>query len=135
MSLNRPPETNEKEKFFSLYSEYTRILRTWLVAYGIGGPVLFVTNDQISKKIADSGQGACIAYLFLSGVLCQVILTLINKWVNWYIFATTLGSEKSTCLYRICDWISEQFWFDVVMDLGSIALFAAATIMILRAVV
>lgn len=115
-----------KDTFLSLYNEYAKILRTWLVAYGIGGPVLFFTNEKLSQKIGGSGQTKLIVYLFLIGVACQVLLAFLNKWVNWVIFAYS-DSSKTPWICNKCDWISEQFWIDILLDLGAIVLFAFAT--------
>jgi hypothetical protein len=30
---------------FQAYAEYNKTLRTWFVAFGIGGPALFLVND------------------------------------------------------------------------------------------
>jgi hypothetical protein len=84
------------------------------VAYGIGGPVLFVTQDSISLKIAQSGQAKEIVYGFLLGVVFQVLLSLINKWNNWniYIFSETkqkMGKRR----FKISEWISHQSWIDI----------------------
>ena len=35
---------------FENYAEYAKTLRSWLVAYGIGGPVLFLTNKDAPEK-------------------------------------------------------------------------------------
>lgn len=37
-------DAHQKLEHFNNYADYSRTLRAWLVAYGIGGPVLFVTN-------------------------------------------------------------------------------------------
>jgi hypothetical protein len=40
---------------YTTYLEYNRVLRTWFVAFGIGGPALFLANDSVSKKLAAAG--------------------------------------------------------------------------------
>lgn len=35
---------------YSSYFEYNKILRTWFVAFGVGGPALFLINESIAKK-------------------------------------------------------------------------------------
>ena len=55
----------QKEGHFQNYSDYSRTLRAWLVAYGIGGPVLFLTNDKVATRVAESGHAnKVVTYFF-----------------------------------------------------------------------
>jgi hypothetical protein len=71
--------------------------------------------------------------LFLAGVGLQVLLSLLNKWVNWGIYAY---SETQELLdgkrYRACEWISRQMWIDLLLDVGAVACFGIATWRIVR---
>ncbi len=118
----------EEKGHYSVYADYAKTLRTWLVAYGVGGPVLFLTQSDISKKIAESGQARLIICLFLVGVASQIFISFLNKWTNWYLYAYP-NSEKRThrIMYNIADWISERFWFDIIFDVVSIVTFGLAT--------
>ena len=71
---------------FQNYADYSRTLRAWLVAYGIGGPILFVTNDKITEKVSKSGFATEIIALFLAGVGLQVLLSMVNKWGAWHLY-------------------------------------------------
>lgn len=42
--------TTNAEHYFQAYAEYSKVLRTWLVAYGIGAPVLLLTNEPLAKS-------------------------------------------------------------------------------------
>ena len=42
---------DEIEELYKAYEEHAKTLRTWLVAYGIGAPVVFLTNEQLSKRL------------------------------------------------------------------------------------
>ena len=75
--------TTEREEYFKAYEEYSKVLRTWFVAYGIGGPVLLLTNQTLAKAIKASGQGKSLAALFLAGVALQVVLAALNKFSMW----------------------------------------------------
>ena len=126
MSEFTPPVN--RDEFYKVYEAHTRILRAWLVAYGIGGPVLILTNDPISAKVVASGIGKEIAMLFLAGVGLQILVSLVNKWVNWGVYAYSESEKLSEGKrYAICNWISEQFWFDMLLDIGSVICFAVAT--------
>lgn len=126
-------ETEQDETFLRLYIDYAKILRTWLVAFGIGGPVLFFTTEKISDQIKSSGQTKLIVILFLIGVACQVLNAFINKWVNWCVYSyagpKSIGWQKG--VYRGCDVISEQFWIDIVLDLATFGAFVWSTLKVL----
>jgi hypothetical protein len=123
-----PGQTTLADGLYKAYEEYSRTLRTWLVAYGIGGPVLMLTSDRISKTLIDSGHARSIATLFLVGVVLQVVMTAINKAAMWACYlAEDEDDYKETWWYAIAHWFSRNFWLDLTVDLGSLALFAIAT--------
>jgi hypothetical protein len=120
--------------FYEGYASFAGVLRTWLIAYGIGGPVLLITNENVSKKISASGLSRDIALLFLSGVALQVIVAFLYKGAMWYLYMGEEVSERITdsrC-YKISSWLSEAFWLEMLFDLGSIVLFAIATMRVLE---
>jgi hypothetical protein len=118
--------------FFDGYASFAGVLRTWLIAYGIGGPVLFVTQTAIAGKLSVSGHAREIALLFLVGVFLQVIIALLYKGAMWYLY---IGEEQpelqKTGRYRIAYWLSSAFWFEMLFDLSSIGLFVYATFRVL----
>lgn len=120
--------------FFDGYASFAGVLRTWLIAYGIGGPVLLLTNENVSKKISASGHSHDIALLFLVGVALQVIAAFLYKGAMWYLYMgeeVSEGIQETTC-HRISSWLSEAFWLEMLFDLGSIVLFAVATMRVLE---
>lgn len=121
------------EGYYANYTEYSKTFRTWLVAYGVGGPVLLLTNDAASKKFAAAGDARCIVVLFLIGVAFQVMGTGINKWAAWHVYSDmTDASRANGRLSKAWTWINKQAWIDVGVDVGSIAAFAIATWMLLN---
>ncbi|MDE2196498.1 MAG: hypothetical protein KGJ56_04865, partial [Gammaproteobacteria bacterium] len=64
---------NGDSGFYEPYIQYSRTLRTWLVAYGVGGPVLLVSQDLVARAIIKAGTGKWVAWLFLTGVAVQII--------------------------------------------------------------
>jgi hypothetical protein len=71
---NEASKTPRVDSLINAYDEFAKTLRTWLVAYGIGGPVLLLTNETVRQAIAKSGAARCIAGTFLLGVGLQVLL-------------------------------------------------------------
>lgn len=113
---------------YAVYSDYSKLLRTWLVAYGIGWPVLILSQSEIWKKLARTGSMRGIAILFLAGVFLQVALAAINKSVMWVCYyGDTDLKFKVSRRYRISCWLSEQYLIDLTCDLLTIALFGIAT--------
>lgn len=118
----------QRVSHFNNYADYSRTLRAWLVAYGIGGPVLFVTNEKVTERIAKSGYANEIIVLFLLGVALQIILATINKWGAWHMYRGA-GDAKycRTWRYKLWGFINEQSWIDFVIDLWSLLMFMLAT--------
>lgn len=131
MSEYTPPVN--RAEFYKVYDEYAKNLRAWFVAYGVGGPVLILTQEKVSQVVIESGSGRVVALFFLAGVVLQVLLSLVNKWANWGVYAYSETEDLSEGKrFRFCSWASNQVWFDVLLDLGSMACFGAATWNIVR---
>ncbi len=120
--------TTSKEEYFDAYKEHSKTLRTWLVAYGIGAPVLFMTNEKLVQKFSDSPDSELIAAFFLIGVVLQVLLAVMNKAVNWAsYFAEGHKERKKEKLFTFACWFCDQFWVDMLIDIASLVFFAIAT--------
>jgi hypothetical protein len=118
----------QKADHFDNYSEYAKTLRAWLVAYGIGGPVLFVTNDKLAKQVSDSAAAAQVVSAFLLGVALQVLIAFINKWGAWHMYVGAGDSHYQTGRrYRSWSFVNRQSWIDVTVDVVSIAAFFFGT--------
>lgn len=124
----------DSEGHYKIFEEYSKVVRSWFIAYGVGAPVLFLTQEHISKKIVDSGEGTSIILLFLGGVFIQALIAVINKWNNWYIYLA-YDNEKEfgdqTDIVKFCSILSEQAWIDISIDILSFALFIIATAKVL----
>lgn len=128
-----------------------KTLRAWFVAYGVGGPVLFITQQDFAATLVDSGWSQLIGVLFLVGVLLQALVALFNKWVNWGLYyfdeddadtgsvvdtvetsSDAVDTEmQSQRLRRLCESYSSKVWVDILADLATLVLFAIATVLVL----
>ena len=116
------------KELYAVYEGFSKDLRTWLVAYGIGGPILFVTHDSVWRAIGQSGFAQRLALLFLGGVALQVVLAALNKTIMWAsYYGETDVSFQETSRYKAAIWLSRQFWIDFLVDLVSILAFGWAT--------
>jgi hypothetical protein len=116
-------------ELYAAYEEHSKTLRTWLVAYGVGAPVLLLTNDSIWKALAGSGTAPEIGTMFLIGAALQVSLAAINKaamWVSYY--GEIEPGYRTKTRYRLAHWVAQQFWIDLLIDLASMILFGMATV-------
>ena len=126
-----PPRVDapaDSSEFYKAYEEYSKNLRTWFVAYGVGAPVLLVTNRDVATALSASHAASSIAALFLAGVALQVSLAMINKTVMWACYwAERHPEEADKDRFKVAYWVSGQYWIDFLVDLATLALFGAAT--------
>lgn len=120
-------EEDDASEAIRAYAEYNRILRTWFVAFGIGGPALFLVNDKIAEKLVTLGHLRWVVALFLIGATAQVLGALLNKIANWYVYVCTIDPEmKGSRRQRFADWLMDQFWIDITIDVITIVSFGVA---------
>lgn len=128
-------DRHEENEHYANYAEYSKTLRTWLVAYGIGAPVLLNTNDHLLKLFNSSSLRLWIISFFLAGVLGQVVLGFINKWCAYHMYLGTCDATfKEAYRYRFWYYINERSWIDLTIDSLSIISFAIATVICLALV-
>lgn len=121
-------DRHEEIEHYENYAEYSKTLRTWLVAYGIGGPVLLNTNDHLLKLFSSSPLKNWIIFFFLAGVFGQVLLGFINKWCAYHMYLGTCSQDfKDAARYKFWDYVNERSWIDLTIDSLSIASFVIAT--------
>jgi len=119
--------------FYDAYADYSRTLRTWLVAYGVGAPVLFVSSEHVWKAVREASGSQAIANLFLTGVAVQVVLATVNKAAMWACYFGEMNPEFQNSLrYKVSSWISNRLWIDLICDLATMFLFARASHFVYR---
>lgn len=135
MKLPKKTSQNaEKEGYYKACCEHSKSLRTWLVAYGIGAPALFISHPSILSTLSNVGKARLVGLLFLCGLTLQVCLSFCTKISMWYLyFGEHQPKFKETIRYKVCDWYSEQFWIDVIIDISTILFFGAATVQVFSA--
>ena len=129
MALSRrKSQTTSEKDFHEGYGEFAKTLRTWFIAYGIGAPVLLLSQDELFKRVAETQKVEWVAGWFLVGVSAQVMQAFLFKVAMWYLHIGEQDSEfKTTLRYKASDWISEAFWFEILLDMLSIVSFSSAT--------
>lgn len=118
----------EEAGFYDAYAGFARNLRTWLIAYGIGGPVLFVSQSFVTEALVKSGTARSVAYAFLGGVVIQIAGALLYKSAMWYCYQGELDPAfRESRRYRIAGFVSCAYWLELTIDLVTSALFVWAT--------
>jgi preprotein translocase subunit SecY len=126
------PGPNEAKEYLSSYQSFASTMRAWLVAYGIGAPVLFATQGAFECVFTNKDAAKPIIYMYLIGVCIQILSALLFKISMWYIFWGAANVEfKTSWRYKISDWLSEQLWVEILLDTLTIGLFAWATARVL----
>ena len=130
--MARASKTNAvSQGYFESYAEYNRILRSWFVAFGIGGLALFLLQSPVREALLASGHTRTVTLLFLFGVIAQIVVAFLNKYANWYCY---FGEDNPAFLkspyYRFWARIASQFWIDIILDILTVASFTAAVWML-----
>ncbi|MGH2510940.1 MAG: hypothetical protein ACRESX_04730 [Gammaproteobacteria bacterium] len=122
-------------EFYESYAHFSRTLRAWLVAYGVGVPVLLVSQQFIAKAIIKAGTGGLITWLFLVGVAIQVLAALLYKYSMAYLYNAEVDPGlNETRRVKAAEWLSNAVWLEALFDVVSIALFVCGTFMVVSAV-
>lgn len=106
------------------YNEYNKILRSWFVAFGIGGPAIFLVNSEVRDQLVQQSEMKTVVVYFLAGAAAQILIAFINKVVNWYSIDDDDAVYMKTRRYRYSTIIMNWFWIDIVIDLFTLIIFS-----------
>ena len=121
--------------FYDAYASFSRTLRAWLVAYGVGVPVLLVSQEFIASAIVRAGNGALVTWLFLAGVAIQVIAALLYKYSMAYLYFSAADSGLDGGLrVKAAEWLSNAIWLEALFDITSIVLMVWGTYLVVASV-
>lgn len=123
--------SEQAKEYLEAYAEYSRTIRTWFVAYGIGAPLLILTTKELARSLKTSGSMWVIAILFLVGVCFQVLLAAVNKATMWALYYGEIRPTfTSTKRYKWAHSYSEHLLIDLGVDVATMVVFAVATVWI-----
>jgi hypothetical protein len=117
---DRMPEASE-QSYFDAYMEYNKALRNWLVGFGIGGPVLVLSNAEILRTVLRCGNKNVIFWSFSIGLFLQIVISFINKYVNWHSYNNFKSGEEH--------FLAGKIWIDFIFDVASIICFLKAAVL------
>jgi hypothetical protein len=121
-----------KDANFNSYLEYNKTLRAWLVAFGFGGPALFIVNPTAQLKLFASPNARMIVILFLVGAGAQVIMAFANKVIAWCAYRSFHLDEKACLPVRCIARLEHWFCIDVICDLASLVTFGWSIVLVMR---
>ena len=120
---------------YKAYEDYSKTLRTWFVAFGVGAPLVLLTNEKLSTKLAASPLLPPLVAAYAIGVGLQVLLAIVNKNAMWACYYGEVeNSFQSTRRYKVANWLSQQYWIDAAFDFLTAVLFGLATFRVFRIV-
>lgn len=137
-------DATDHEGHFANYAEYSKTFRSWMVAYGIGGPILLLVSKDAPTAVAGSPHLRAIVTLFVLGVGLQILLALINKWAAWQMYRGAYSLYRcehglpdadlhhNSNTYKAWHWINRQSWIDFTCDVLSLIAFSSATWLVLK---
>lgn len=113
-----------KEDNLSLYGEYNKTLRAWLVGFGFGVPALFIVNEAAQARLFAAINAESIIWLFLAGAAAQVLMAFINKIISWcaYYKHDNKGQNVNSVVGFLAS-LENMFIIDVVLDIVSLVAF------------
>ncbi len=114
---------------YKAYFEYNRILRSWFVACGAGGPALLLIHRDLASALLETNELRLVVGLFFIGAGAQIAGALINKIANYYVYRYT-SQNSSTEFF---EWLVRQFWIDVCLDFLTLIAFAWAVWLMIMA--
>lgn len=124
----RKPKEKEEAGFFDAYVGLARIFRGWLVAYGVGAPVLFLSRDSVMDQLKRADDAHYVIAAYLAGTVLQVSLVWLYKVCMWWGYLQEMGTiTKESTRYRLTDWFTNIFWVEGVVDVITVGLFIYAT--------
>jgi hypothetical protein len=126
--LGAPPPASEAEGYYDAYSAFARQLRVWFIAYGIGAPLIALTNPAVAEAVRLSGYRKSIAFAFVGGVTVQILMAFLYKTAMWYLYAGEDDpTTKGTWQWSASDRFSEWYWAEALVDVVTLAAFSYGT--------
>lgn len=113
------------------YVEYNKLLRSWFVSFGIGGPVLLLLNPGLLVTLKEDGLAFAVVGLFLAGCTFQIVIAMLNKTVAWYMYCSEHDTaRRSAKWYARCERLSESYAIDLTLDILTLLAFVAAVLLL-----
>ena len=129
------PVNSEADAYAAAYRQHATTLRSWLVAYGVGGPAVFLTNDKLRDALKASENLKWIGWTFLLGVAIQVPMSFVDKYSDWICYQRCQNPAwPRTYPSQFAAWWVNANTPSILFEFSSMALFAIATVIALTTI-
>lgn len=137
MSNGSPLDSSHQslqDDYREAYRHHAATLRNWYVGFGVGAPVVFLSNEYLWQKVVSSNKFVSISWIFFMGVAFQVLLAFFDKYANWVLYYELARKSHKTKTLRIALWWMNNDFLSIFLDIGSLVLFGLATFLALSVV-
>jgi hypothetical protein len=125
--------SEDEKELEEAHKYYARTLRTWLIFYGIGGPVLLLSNKELAIRFEHSPDAWRIVYAFLIGLGLQLLVVLAFKTALWYLtYGERYAEFRTSRRYKFSLWLTDAYWLELLLDIISCLVFGWASIEVAR---
>ncbi|KPK43824.1 MAG: hypothetical protein AMK72_12835 [Planctomycetes bacterium SM23_25] len=112
------------------YVGLARILRVLLISYGLGTPVILLSNGSIFAELREQGNIGAMAVLFGIGVGMQLVAAVPYKIaVRWFHRGELEKKFQRTRRYKLAKRPWALYPLEAVFDLASIGLYVWGTVL------
>lgn len=120
---------NSTELYDKQYAGFSNLLRTWFTTYGIAFLAFIASQKEIVDVLKTNKSNAYyILLVTLSGIALQALAAMLYKYSMAYLSKGEAEVHfKSTRRYRISKYLEDAYWFEIAIDLGTIALLLIGT--------
>jgi hypothetical protein len=125
--------SDKTKDLYANYQHYNTVLRSWFIGFGVGGPVILISNNDVLLKLKATGCAYFVGSLFFVGVGIQIIISFINKTVGWCNYFSEENNEfANSWQYKTINIFNEQYWLDILADLISIVAFTWVSVIFIK---
>jgi hypothetical protein len=126
------PKERDEKGFFEAYASLAQTFRGWLVAYGVGAPVVFLAQKPAMEALKSMPDAGYVILAYLVGSLLQVALAWSYKLCMWWAYLEEMKTiRKDSLRYKFVDRFTNTFWVEGPVDFVTVGLFVYATTRIL----
>lgn len=124
--------TSQTENYYRPYRDYAWRFRIWLVVFGVSAPIALLSRDKVYEAISASCVAKAAICMMFAGVFIQILLTWVYKWCMWTLYMAEIGQLKITDpRFLVANDLSTSFATEFILDLLTLMLFAASTVILL----
>ena len=121
--------TIPKRDFLESFRASSASMSKWIVAYGVGMPVIILSQESFSHYLIAQKYFLVVLSLFLTGSCLKVISELVYKYISWPLH---LGEGDETyrkrTSYKICKNLYNSLLFEAIFDIPAVILLFTGTI-------